>query len=44
MDKENKIRELAKKMNKLLMVDHTFLYTCAVQKMKELIEFYLFHL
>ena len=32
------LSELAKKMNKLLMVDHTFLYTGAVQKMKELID------
>jgi predicted dehydrogenase len=30
--------ELSQKMDKLLMVDHTFLYTGAVQKMKELIE------
>lgn len=30
--------ELANKMNLLLMVDHTFLYTGAVRKMKELIE------
>lgn len=30
--------ELAEKHNKLLMVDHTFLYTGAVQKMKSLIE------
>jgi predicted dehydrogenase len=29
--------ELSKKMGKLLMVDHTFLYTGAVQKMKQLI-------
>ena len=29
--------ELSKKMEKLLMVDHTFLYTGAVQKMKQLI-------
>lgn len=29
--------DLANKQNKLLMVDHTFLYTGAVQKMKELI-------
>lgn len=29
--------DLAKQENKLLMVDHTFLYTGAVQKMKELI-------
>ncbi|MCE3259965.1 MAG: oxidoreductase [Bacteroidetes bacterium] len=31
------LQELAKKAGKLLMVDHTFLYTGAVQKMKELI-------
>lgn len=31
------LQELAQKMNRLLMVDHTFLYTGAVQKMKELI-------
>nr|HNI33676.1 Gfo/Idh/MocA family oxidoreductase [Chitinophagales bacterium] len=30
--------ELAKKQNKVLMVDHTFLYTGAVQKMKNMIE------
>jgi predicted dehydrogenase len=30
--------ELAQKVNKLIMVDHTFLYTGAVQKMKQLIE------
>jgi predicted dehydrogenase len=30
--------ELSQKVNKLLMVDHTFLYTGAVQKMKSLIE------
>jgi len=30
--------ELAKSKNRLLMVDHTFLYTPAVQKMKELID------
>jgi len=29
--------QLAKQKNKLLMVDHTFLYTGAVQKMKELV-------
>ncbi len=29
---------LSKKLGKVLMVDHTFLYTGAVQKMKELIE------
>ncbi|HOZ87825.1 MAG TPA: Gfo/Idh/MocA family oxidoreductase [Bacteroidia bacterium] len=32
------LKELADKMNKLLMVDHTFLYTGAVQKMKLLIK------
>jgi predicted dehydrogenase len=31
------LQELANKAGKLLMVDHTFLYTGAVQKMKELI-------
>lgn len=30
--------ELAAKKNKILMVDHTFLYTGAVQKMKQLID------
>lgn len=30
--------ELAKKQGKVLMVDHTFLYTSSVQKMKHLIE------
>ena len=30
--------ELAQKVNKLIMVDYTFLYTGAVQKMKQLIE------
>lgn len=33
-----KLIELALKKNKLLMVDHTFLYTGAVQKMKSLID------
>ena len=32
------LMELADKKNKVLMVDHTFLYTGAVQKMKSLIE------
>ncbi len=31
------LQAIAKKMNRLLMVDHTFLYTGAVQKMKQLI-------
>lgn len=31
------LKDLADKMQKLLMVDHTFLYTGAVQKMKQLI-------
>lgn len=31
------LNDLAQKANKLLMVDHTFLYTGAVQKMKQLI-------
>lgn len=30
--------ELAAKMGKVLMVDHTFLYTSAVQKMKQLVD------
>lgn len=30
--------EIAQKMQKLLMVDHTFLYTGAIQKMKQLID------
>ena len=30
--------ELSKKMNKVLMVDHTYLYTGAIQKIKELID------
>ncbi len=33
-----KLIELSQKYNKVLMVDHTFLYTPAVQKMKQLIE------
>ena len=36
-DEGRKLIELADQKNKLLMVDHTFLYTGAVQKMKELI-------
>ncbi len=32
------IIELAEKMGKVVMVDHTFLYTAAVQKMKNLVE------
>ena len=32
------LNELAQKFSKLLMVDHTFLYTGAVQKMKQLID------
>ena len=31
------LMELAEKQNKLLMVDHTFLYTSAVRRMKELV-------
>ena len=30
--------ELSKKMNKVLMVDHTYLYTDAIQKIKQLID------
>ena len=33
-----KLIELAAKKNKILMVDHTFLYTDAVQKMKKMID------
>ena len=33
----NELIDLSAKKNKLLMVDHTFLYTGAVQKMKEII-------
>ncbi len=33
----NELFELSQKVGKLLMVDHTFLYTGAVQKMKQLI-------
>jgi predicted dehydrogenase len=34
----NELIELAQKNNKALMVDHTFLYTGAVRKMKQLVE------
>jgi predicted dehydrogenase len=34
----NELQELAQKMKKVLMVDHTFLYTSAVQKIKQLID------
>jgi len=37
-EEANKLIELSKKKNKVLMVDHTFLYTGAVQKIKSLIE------
>jgi len=34
----HELQELAEKMKKVLMVDHTFLYTSAVQKIKQLID------
>ncbi len=37
-DQAKELIDLADRKNKLLMVDHTFLYTGAVQKMKSLIE------
>ncbi|MBS1553229.1 MAG: Gfo/Idh/MocA family oxidoreductase [Bacteroidetes bacterium] len=37
-DQAKELIELADRKNKLLMVDHTFLYTGAVQKMKSLID------
>jgi len=37
-DQAKKLIDLADKKNKVLMVDHTFLYTGAVQKMKSLID------
>lgn len=37
-DQAKELIELAERKNKLLMVDHTFLYTGAVQKMKSLID------
>ncbi len=33
-----KLNELARKMNRIIMVDHTFLYTGAVKKIKELVD------
>ena len=38
LSEASKLIKLAKKRKKILMVDHTFLYTDAVQKIKELIE------
>jgi predicted dehydrogenase len=38
VDESKELIEIAKRKNLVLMVDHTFLYTGAVQKMKELIE------
>lgn len=38
VDKAVQLNKLAKEKNKVLMVDHTFLYTGAVKKIKELIE------
>ena len=38
VDESKELIEIAKSKNLVLMVDHTFLYTGAVQKMKELIE------
>jgi predicted dehydrogenase len=37
-DEAKELYDLSQKMNRLLMVDHTFLYTGAVQKMKQLID------
>jgi predicted dehydrogenase len=37
VNESNELIEIAKSKNLILMVDHTFLYTGAVQKMKELI-------
>jgi predicted dehydrogenase len=37
MEEALQLQDLARQMNKLIMVDHTFLYTGAVQKIKELI-------
>jgi predicted dehydrogenase len=37
-DQAKELIELAEKKSKVLMVDHTFLYTGAVQKMKELLD------
>jgi predicted dehydrogenase len=38
VDESEKLVELAEKKKKTLMVDHTFLYTGAVRKMKELVQ------
>ena len=38
VDESKELIEIAKSKNLVLMVDHTFLYTGAVQKMKELID------
>jgi predicted dehydrogenase len=38
VDESKELIDIAKRKNLVLMVDHTFLYTGAVQKMKELIE------
>jgi len=38
VEESEKLIELAEKKKRILMVDHTFLYTGAVRKMKELIE------
>jgi len=38
VDESKELIDIAKKKNLVLMVDHTFLYTGAVQKMKELID------
>ncbi len=38
VDESNELIDLAKRKNLILMVDHTFLYTGAVQKMKALID------
>ncbi len=38
VDESKELIDIAKSKNLVLMVDHTFLYTGAVQKMKELIE------
>jgi predicted dehydrogenase len=38
VEESEKLIELAEKQKRILMVDHTFLYTGAVRKMKELIE------
>jgi predicted dehydrogenase len=38
VEESEKLIELAEKKKKILMVDHTFLYTGAVRKMKQLVE------